>query len=568
MSTKATATTRTATTINSLPPECIEHILSYLHTNALALSSLLRTSKLFFTLVVPILYSDPFSLCPSLDMSLDTSSSRAKLATVLLDSATGNGFFSVKAFLDATRGQCGSLDCHSQCERGTRLQAIMDQDQDQDQLSTTDEVMELGLSSSPTGDLSQKWMPAKRTTTRYIDSLTNYDGLDWISFAATCLPRNSQRHLIMKLLVRMQTRIVDHTAERLTTMVLLSGIVRDLIPMAHRLRSLIRLKFADRFNKDELGYVSVFLSARQRDIGTGDQQDQDKEEGGDEGRSAGEKTISKRSTMTVRGIQEFTLPLVFHPKSSSHHQVANNDQIAHQIQSRQLDILRSLGQLVVLDANHCSDFMKIAHQIPCHLLKRLEKLKYVQGSLEGNAELFLRRCRGLRDLDFASFHRDVFSWAVFEKQQRLQQQQQPQTPLQSTTTTPTATETSPTTPQPFSTDLVQLRKLRLATSQWYVGRSMQSITFAFNHSLEQLLNVYDHKFLRTVLCANAVARLEASQTRDPPFRIDPCTLAMPRLKKLCLRRINESIAVGSAPFEGCPLLEDLSISGRVGFLAG
>ncbi|KAF9542782.1 hypothetical protein EC957_001680 [Mortierella hygrophila] len=370
----------------------------------------------------------------------------------------------------------------------------------------------------------------------------------------------------MKLLVRMQTRIVDHTAERLTTMVLLPGIVRDLIPMAHRFRSLIRLQLAGRFDSDELGYVSAFLSARQRDISTGDQQDQDEEDGQDEGRGAGEKT-TKRRTMTVQGIRAFTLPLVIHTNSPSYHQVANNDQLAHQIQSRQLDILRSLGQLIVLNANHCSDFMKIAPQISCHLLKRLETLKYVQGSFEGNAELFLRRCRGLKDLDFASFHRDVFSWAVLEKQQRLEQEQQPRTPLHPKTTT--LTVTSPTTPQLFSGDLVQLRRLRLATSQWYIGRSMHSITFAFSHSLEDLLlNVYDYKLLRTVLCAHTLARLETSQARDTPFRIDSCTLAMPRLKKLRLLRVNESIVVGPAPFEGCPHLEDLSISGQIGFSAG
>ncbi|KAG9065342.1 hypothetical protein KI688_002667 [Linnemannia hyalina] len=318
--------------------------------------------------------------------------------------------------------------------------------------------------------------------------------------------------------------------------------------MAHRFRSLIRFRLAGRFDSDKLGYVSAFLSVRQRDIGTGNQQDQDEEEGQNEGRVAGEKT-TKRRTMTVREIQEFTLPLVIHTNSPSYHQVANNDQFAHQIQFRQLDILRSLGQLIVLNANHCSDFMKIAPQIPCHLLKRLETLKYVQGSLEGNVELFLRRCRGLKDLDFASFHRDVFSWAVFEKQQRLEQQQQPRTPLQPTTAT--VTVTSLTTPQLFSTDLVQLRKLHLATSQWYVGRSMHSITFAFSHSLEDLLlNVYDHKLLRTVFCAHTLARLEASQTRDTPFQIDSCTLAMPRLKKLRLLRVNEGIVIGPAPFEG------------------
>ncbi|KAG0069201.1 hypothetical protein BGZ89_003343 [Linnemannia elongata] len=575
MPTSAAATTSkmTKTTINSLPPECIEHILSYLRTNPLALSSLLRTNKLFFTLVVPILYSDPFSLC----LPLCTSSSQAKLANVLLDSALENGFFSVKAFLDATRGQCGSLDCQGQCGRGARLQAFMDQDQDQnpEQWKTIDEELELGLPSSPADELSPQMMPERRrTTTRYIDYLTNYDGQDWISFATTCLSRKSQRHLNMKLLIWMQIRIVDHTAERLTTMVLSPGIVRDLIPMAHRLRSLIRLQLENRFDSDELGYVSTFLSSRQRDIGASDQQDQDEEDDEDEGRGAREKTTRKRRTVAVRGIQEFTLPLVFHSSSSSHHQVANNDQLARQIQNQQLDILHSLTQLVVLDANHCSNFMKIAHQIPCHLLKRLETLKFARGSLEGNAELFLRRCRALRYLDFASFHTDVFSWAVLEKQQRLQQQQKPQksqTLLQPTTTTPTvtATATSPATPQPFSADLVQLRKLRLATSQWYIGRSMQSIAFAFSHSLEDLLlNVYEHELLRTVLCAHAVVRLEASQTRDIPFRIDSFTFIMPRLKKLRLLRVNESIVVGPAPFEGCPLLEDLSISGRIGFLAG
>ena len=111
--------------------------------------------------------------------------------------------------------------------------------------------------------------------------------------------------------------------------------------MVHRLRSLIRLQLAGRFNSDELEYVSAFLSARQRDIDTGDQQDQDEEEGEDEGRGAGEKTTRKRRTMFIRGIREFTLPLVIHTNSPSHHQIANNDQLTSQIQSRQFDILRS-----------------------------------------------------------------------------------------------------------------------------------------------------------------------------------------------------------------------------------
>ncbi|KAF9134495.1 hypothetical protein BGX30_011926 [Mortierella sp. GBA39] len=98
---------------------------------------------------------------------------------------------------------------------------------------------------------------------------------------------------------------------------------------------------------------------------------------------------------------------------------------------------------------------------------------------------------------------------------------------------------------------------------------MHSITFAFSHSLEDLLLlVYNRKHLRAVLGAYTLTLLEASQTRDTPFRIDSCTLAMPRLKKLRLPRANESILVGPAPFEGCPHLEDLSISGRIGFLAG
>ncbi|KAG0294573.1 hypothetical protein BGZ96_000921 [Linnemannia gamsii] len=122
----------------------------------------------------------------------------------------------------------------------------------------------------------------------------------------------------------------------------------------------------------------------------------------------------------------------------------------------------------------------------------------------------------------------------------------------------------PTTPQPFSTDLVQLRHLRLAVSPWFIGRSMQSITYAFNHSLEHLLlHVYDRKLLRRVLCAHTVARLEATATSDKPFRINPHTFQMPRLKTLRLLRVNKNVIIEPAPFEGCPLLEDLSISGEI-----
>lgn len=549
-------------TINSLPPECLEHILLYLQTNASALSSLLRTSKLFFTIVVPILYSDPFSLCK---LSLYMPFSRDKLSKVLLDSATENGSFSVKAFLKAMRGQCGSLDCHGQCERGAKLQAIIDQDQEQS-ASIVNGEMRTGLSSSPIAGKSsyQMVLGGRRTMARYIGSLTAYDGQHWLAFATACLSQGNYRHLAMKLLVQMQIRIIDHTAERLTTMVLFPRIIRDLIPMAHRLRSLVRLQLAGRFDSDELGYVSAFLSARQRDIGTGHGlQEQDDDRNQNEERGTGKKTTERmRPTNAVRGIEEFALPLITYPNLSSHHLVANKDQFARQIQFQQLDILRSLGQqLVSLDANNCSDFMKISHQIPCYLLKQLETFKYVQGALEGNAEFFLRRCRALQDLHFASFHNDVFSWAVIEKQQKQQQQQlQLQPPMQTTTAT-----SPPTTLQPFSADLVQLRQLRLTVSQWFIGRSMQSITYAFNHSLEYpLLSVYDHRLLRSVLCAHTVARLEATATSDKPFRIDPHTLQMPRLRKFRLLRVNENIIIEPAPFEGCPLLEELSISGKIG----
>lgn len=407
---------------------------------------------------------------------------------------------------------------------------------------------------------------------RYIDFLTAYNSQHWLAFATACLSQKCLHHLDMKLLVQMQTGIIDHTAERLTSMVLLPGIIRDIIPMAHRLRSLVRLQLAGRFDSDELGYVSAFLSARQRDIGTGhDRQEQDEDIDQNEQKGTGAtNTDRKRPTIAVRGIEEFTLPFVTPTNSSPHHPVANKDLLARQTQIQQLDILRSLGQqLVSLDANNYSDFMKISHQVPCYLLKRLETFKYVQGALEGNAEYFLRRCRALRNLDFVSFHKDVFAWAVIEKQQQQQQQQlslsQQQLRLQLPVQTTTATA-PPTTPQPFSTDLVQLRQLRLGISQWFIGRSMQSITYAFSHSLEYLLlNVYDHRLLRGVLCAHTVARLEASATSDKPFRIDPHTLQMPRLKKLRLLRVNQNIVIGPAPFEGCPLLEDLSISGKIGF---
>ncbi|KAG0202858.1 hypothetical protein BGX33_009452, partial [Mortierella sp. NVP41] len=446
------------------------------------------------------------------------------------------------------------------------LQAIMDHDR-----ITANEKVGEGQSSTTaaldtaTEELSLATIQSTRTTTmaRYVDSMTNYDGQIWYAYATGCLTGKSQSHLISKLALHMQTRLVEPTAERLTFMVLLPGFIRDLIPLAHRLRSLVRLRLSGNYDSDELGYVISFLSARQksRDVGTG-------KKGSSGSRTGSNNSKDNRVVTIVRGIEEFNMPQVIN--TSSHHQnhtplppPGMKDFLLQQIRLQQLDILVLSGQPVSLDANSCSDFSKVSHQIPCYTLQRLKSLKHVHGFLEGDAERFLRRCRGLQELDFASFHRDVFSWAVNEKQQRILSQQsssQPQPQIQPTAPTTTGMP-------PFSSDLVRLKKVRLAASQWLVGRMMQSVTFAFSHSLEYLLfNVYDHTLLRNVLCGHTVARLEANATPDKPFLIDHHSFRMPRLRKLRLLRVNSGVMFGPDPFEGCPLLESLSISGSIGFM--
>ncbi|KAF9124376.1 hypothetical protein BGW39_008237 [Mortierella sp. 14UC] len=461
------------TTINTLPPECLELILLNLGTDPNTLSSLLRVSRLFFSLTLPILYSDPFSICPN--------GKQLRLHKVILDSATAHGCFSVKAFLEATRGQCGSLDCHGQCESGAKLQVIMDTEQVQEEEEEEEENkaeaahdMDARRSQGEVEPLRQARMTRARprTMARYIDFLTHYDGQRWLNFATNCLKKKNQQHLTTKLLVRMHTRIVDHTAERLVSMVLLPGIIRDIIPIAYRLRSLVRLKLAGGYNSDELKYVCAFLSARHRnvDIWAGEQ-DSDGSDDGSRGYTERKTHNNRRKrSAVIRGIEDLTLPLILY-SAPSHHSVACQYQLARQIQFQQLEILRSLGtQLTSLDANHCSDFLKIAHQIPCHLLKNLKTFKSVQGD-----------------------------------------------------------------------------------------------------SLESLvLNVYNHKQLRTVLCGHAVAHLETTAISDTPFQLNPQTLQLPLLKKLRLHlrmlQENSFVTIGAAaPFEGCPLLEDLVIAGPVPF---
>ncbi|KAG0269233.1 hypothetical protein BGZ95_002152 [Linnemannia exigua] len=519
--TPATPISPTVTTsINSLPPECLEPILNSLKTNALALSSLLRVSRLFFTLTVPILYSDPFSICPF--------ENRTQLHKVILDSATENGSFSVAAFLEATRGQCGSLDCHGQCESGAKFQEIMDNEQEEKEKTR-------GSQEAPAGGVepsqSIRVIKAKtRTIVRYVDFLTHYNGELWLTYATTCLTKKSQQHLTTKLLIRMHTRIIDHTAERLESMDLLPGTIRDIIPVAHRFRSLVRLQLVGRYNSDELNYFSVFLSARQRnvDIWAGEQEsDGDGRDNDASSRTYAGKKSRKRPNV-VREIEDFTLPQVLYTYPS-HQSVTTREQLVRLVKLQQLNILRSLGnRLLSLNASNCSDFFKIAPQIPCHLLKSLGTFKFVQGSLNGDAEFFLRRCRALTSLDFTTFHRDIFPWAVNEKLQlQLPQQQFEQQQQQPTTATTGASSPTTTAPQPFSAELIQLKHLRLAVSQWLVGRSLHSTLFAFSHSLESfLLNVYNHELLRSE---------------------------------------NSFVTIGLSPFEGCPMLEDLLVRGRVAF---
>lgn len=485
--------------MTQLPPECIEPILKHLPTASLTI--VMRCNRLLFESALPLLYSDPFAICAF--------ANRPALFDVLLSSAE----LSIECFLRS----CMSCQCnHPTCPATIALTKSM--------------------------NLSPQAKPVETTTTRYMDALTSFDGQLWMSFAAKAMPPE-YRKLAPKFFLEIMNAVTTRSCSRLSSLVLLPGFVVQILPLAPQMVSLTKLHLVGVYDRMELARVIQFLKAnkvcRLKDVNlprvAPDKPDDDEHR--------------HRHSQQVQQQHHHHYNQHSHGHSGHHyHQnhggdghdhpnaVATNDQL----RTQQLQLILSFGQPESLEANACQDFSAVAHRIPCQNLSKLLTFKYVLGFLEGDGNLFLHRCRALRELDFASFDKDVFAWAAEEGRKALQEG---------------------TLNQGDNMELVQLSQLKMAVSEWMVGRTLRSISQGFAHSLESLLfMVYDHAQLLNVLCSHTVTQMESIAVPDVPFKIDRA-FQCPKLKKIRMIRTTEAVQIGDGAFEGCPMLENLQLNG-------
>ncbi|KAF8985554.1 hypothetical protein BGZ46_003560 [Entomortierella lignicola] len=472
------------TTINYLPPECLEYILLQLKGDSFTLSRVMRINRLLFGLVVPILYADPFSTC--------SFTSRSKLHWVLLDSV--NVSFA-KSFIEATHGQCGSLTCTAKCQKIT---------------PTGVAAIKRSVSSVQSSSKETKG-PASATMAKYMDFLTAIDAQIWMMFATKCMSPAGYKHLTAKFYLHLLNTILLKSAHRITYMVFLPGFICPIMPFASRMRSLTRIQLAGAYNSFELSHLIQFLRLRQG--------------------------YGKFAGAGGPGLRECNLPRLIIPtphinadSNIPHHHLKQlaQEQLTHRIRIQQLELIQSIGRPISLDTSPYPDFAFISHVVSCHTLSRLEKFKHVHGFQDADGGNFLRRCRALQELEFASFEKNDFSWVEDEK-----------------------------------IEYARLRVARLMVSKFVVGRILKSVTLGFAQSLEYFLfNVYDHAQLLHVLCPTRVSWVEQNALRDETFCIDH-SFQLPKLKKLRLIQLTQSVKIGQGAFQSCPSLESLFISGPV-----
>ncbi|KAG0342649.1 hypothetical protein BG000_002856 [Podila horticola] len=463
----------------------------------------MRCSRLLFESALPLLYADPFTLC--------TFANRPALFNVLLTSAR----LSTEQFLRS------SLSC--QCNRPTCPATV---------------------ALTKVTDLSQQTnLPDKTTTARYMDALTSFDGKLWMSYAVMAMPPE-YRKLAPKFFLEIMNTVITRSCSRLSSLVLLPGFVAPILLLAPQMVSLTKLHFDGVFNRMELARVIQFLKAskgcRLKDVNLP--------------RVAVEKPVDHghhhhHSHQVQQHHHHYNQHSHghsghhYHQHGGDDHNLQNAVATNNHFQTQQLQLILSLGQPESLEANACLDFSVIAHRIPCQTLSKLTTFKYALGFLEGDGDLFLRRCRALQELDFASFDKDVFAWAAEESRKASQ----------------TGVEDN---------NIVQLSRLKMAVSEWMVGRTLRSISQGFAHSLENLLfMVFDHAQLLNVLCTHTVARIESTAVPDVVFKIDR-DFCCPKLKKIRMIRATEAVQIGDGAFEGCPMLENLQLNGSVTCVEG
>ncbi|KFH65188.1 hypothetical protein MVEG_08669 [Podila verticillata NRRL 6337] len=488
--------------MNQLPPECVALILK--HLPAASLTVVLCCNRLLFESALPLLYSDPFAICAF--------ANRPALFDVLLRSAK----LSIEHFLHSY------MSC--QCKHPTCPATI---------------ALTKAMTPSPQAK------PVKTTTARYMDALTSFDSQLWMSFAVKAMPPE-YRKLAPKFFLEIMNTVMTRSSSRLSSLVLLPGFVVQTLPLAPHMVSLTKLRLAGVYDRMELARVIQFLKANKRcrikDVNlprvAPDKPDDD-----------GHR---HHHSHLVQQQHHHHYNQHSHGHSGHHyHQTHGGDggdghdhqnavTTNDQFRTQQLQLILSLGQPESLEANACQDFSAVAHRIPCQNLSKLSTFKYVLGFMEGDGNLFLRRCRVLRELDFASFEKDVFAWAAEESRKALQEG---------------------ALDQGDNIELVQLSQLKMAVSEWMVGRTLRSISQGFAHSLESLLfMVYDHAQLLNVLCSHTVTRIESAAVPDVTFKIDRA-FQCPKLKKIRMIRATEAVQIGDGAFEGCPMLENLQLNG-------
>lgn len=582
-STATSTTTATKTTFADLPPECIEHIVQQLQNDRITLARLLRVSRLLLQITVPVLYSDPFRICPE--------RSRSKLTRVLLFSMDSEGGgsegdgFSAQAFLEGAqktvreRGEgCGSFHCQGRCQTNPEA-AVGNADEAQEQ---SNQIVLMGKSketqdTAATTTTAVDIVPKRQTFAPYADSLLGFRDRYWGVFFMHMLPRCGWYYQYRERLIRqIQVKVLERIVDRCQYLEIRPGNLQPIMHLAGRMRSLKQVTLMGQFSRTQLVPVIQFLRLRN---------------------GVGTKLTGAGGT----GIEFCNLPVIprsgesdnsslhhFHPVAHHHHVHETEEQQQQQhLQLHHLDIHRKQQQLELIvamgrpkemDTNDCHDFSALSHRIPCQVLTRLERFQHVIGFLEGDGGKFLRRCRRLRELDFAAFDRDVFSWAFIEKQKAIMDKVQPQPVLSSlqkeqdgSTSTSLSPPVSVVLPIPApapSLPLVQLKIVRMAVSQWMTGRILRSLLEGFSHSLESVLyNVYDNSHMGQFLCRETVERLQQEATKDLPYRFDR-HLFMPKLKKLRLIHVTAAVEIGPGAFDGCPELDTLSIGGPAACVNG
>ncbi|KAK3811170.1 MAG: hypothetical protein J3Q66DRAFT_404556 [Benniella sp.] len=358
------------TTINDLPPECLQVILLQLEDDKRSLAQLLRVNHQFLQLTAPILYADPFIHC--------FDKSRPKLLKTLLHTSDG---FSASFFSDLVDQKCRCPWCSKREERNL-IAAIAVQ-------ASNEQI---------------------RTMAPYIDFMTVFRCAPWTVYDPLCTRDTSAFDGTTSSLCYfgIHNAVLQRCAPKIKTMVIEPYALNpDMLPLASRLTSLTRLKWGAAFQGFELDNLSQFLAELQ-----------------------GQGTMPR---IRGPALEYFFLPKIINPCRWIYHDQEEMDQEEmdqeemeqEQMEQDQLDrpwkiqLLLALGSVLSLDARNWLDFPEICDLIPSKALSRLEQFEHWIGFPYGQSGRFLQRCRALRQLRFGTYDRNVFAWAEEEKEKLI-----------------------------------------------------------------------------------------------------------------------------------------------------